>query len=144
MKHARQVIREAVATLLAGVGPAVYQSRVYPMVTLPVISIYANAEEAESENDTIGAPRRYTRDLTLQIDVVVDAVTGSDDLMDDYAAEIEALMAADVTLGGVVTDTNLTRTTITLDGQSDTPIAKASLNYTVWYRTTGTDPENAL
>jgi hypothetical protein len=58
MKHARQVIREAVAALLAGLSATIYTSRVYPMVGLPVISIFADAETAEQENDTIGARRQ--------------------------------------------------------------------------------------
>lgn len=143
MKHARQKIREAVATLLAGIGPTVYRSRVYPIVTLPVISVYANTEQSESENELIGTPRRYTRRLTLQIDVAVEAVTGSDDLADDYAAQIEAAMAADVTLTSTVVDSFLSGTAVAFDA-SEIPTAKTTLTYTCWYRTTGADAETAL
>lgn len=144
MKHARQKIREHVATLLDGiVGVTVFRSRVYPVVNMPVISVFANGERSESENKTIGAPRRYTRRLVLEIDVVVSAVTGSDDDADDYAAQAEALMAADTTLGGYATESELLSTTIEL-GAGETPTAKTRLSYEVWYRTTGSDPETAL
>ena len=144
MKHARQKIREAVATALVGLSPTIYTSRVYPIVTLPVISIFANVEVSSSENELIGTPRRYTRELALDIEVVVEAVTGFDDDVDDYAAQIEALMAADVTLSGAVTDSTLTGTIVTLDGSGDKPLAKAALTYSIWYRTTGTDAETPL
>lgn len=143
MKHARQKIREAVATVVAGIGLPVYRSRVYPIVLLPVISVYANNEQSQSENELIGTPRRYTRKLIIQIDVVVEAVTGSDDLADDYAAQIEAAMAADVTLAGNVVDSFLSATAISFN-PGETPVAKTTLSYTAWYRTTGTNPEVSL
>lgn len=144
MKHARQKIREAVVTALSGLAPTIYRSRVYPMVTLPVISVYANSELSESENELIGAPRRYTRRLVLNIEVAAEATSDFDDLADDYAAQIEAAMASDVTINGAATDSVLTGTSITMDSAGDTPIAKASLVYDVWYRTTGADAETPL
>lgn len=145
MKHARQSIREAVITLLSGIaGVTLERSRVYPMVTLPVISVYANGEVSESENESMPSPLRYSRRLQLQVDIAVEAVTGFDDTVDDYAAQVEAALAADVTLGGTATDSVLTRTTIDMDGSGDKPIAIARLQYEVWYRTTGTDPENVI
>lgn len=144
MKHARQKIREGVAAILAAIPVTIYTSRVYPLVSLPVISIYAREERAESENNLIGAPRRYSRKMRLEIEVTVSAVTGFDDSADDYAARIESLMAADVTLTGLATDSVLSQTSIEVDGSSEKPIAVTRLEYEVWYRTIGTDSENAI
>jgi hypothetical protein len=38
----------------------------------------------------------------------------------------------------------MTGTQITMSGAGETPIAKAALSYEIWYRTIGTDAENAL
>lgn len=143
MKHARQKIREAVATIIAGVG-TVYRSRAYPMIQLPVLSVYANNERSEMENDNYAAPRRYTRRLELYIEVAVEATTNHDDLADDYAAQVEALMAADLTLAGSATDSELVGSNVSISGEAEKPIAITRLVYEVWYRTTGADPENPL
>lgn len=145
MKHARQKIREKIATILVGVsGVSIYTSRVYPMVTLPVISVYALDELSDTENELIGAPLRYTRQLALNVDIAVSSVSGYDDLADDYAAQCEALLASDVTFGGTATDSKLVSTRMELDGSSENPIATTSLVYQVWYRTTGADAETPL
>lgn len=143
MKHARQKIREAVATILSGLSPTLYPSRVYPIVTLPAISIYANGERSQSENQVINTPRRYTRNLSLIVEIAVEAVTGFDDLVDDYCAQIESAMAADVTLNGSAVDSTMTGTLLTMDG-GDIPTAKAAITYDVWYRTTGANAETSL
>lgn len=145
MKHARQTIREAAATALSGITTAtIYTSRVYPMISLPVISIFANQETSESENELIGSPQRYSRRLILQVEVACEAVSGVDDDVDDFAAQIEAAMASDLTLGGSCTDSTLRSTAIDLDGNSETPIALARIQYEVWYRTTAEDAETAI
>lgn len=145
MKHARQKIREYIATALAAIsGAEVYRSRVYPLVTLPAISVYVEDENATSENETMPSPARYSRTLSLIIEIAVESTQNYDDLVDDYAAQVEVIMAADVELGGTATYSVLQRTVIDLGGDSDIPIAIARLNYFVWYRTTGSDPENAL
>ena len=131
-------------TALSGLTPTIYRSRVYPIVTLPVISVYANSEISESENELIGTPRRYTRRLVLHIEVAAEATTNFDDLADDYAAQIESEMADDVTISGAATDSTLIGTNITMDPAGDTPIAKTTLVYEVWYRTTGADAETPL
>lgn len=145
MKHARQKIREQVETVLGGIsGVTVYRSRVYPMVTLPVISVYANDEISDLENETMPSPVRYTRRLRLSVEIAVSATTGADDDADDYAAQAEALLHADPELGGYATDSKLVGTQTELGGDQDKPIVIARLIYEVWYRTTGTDPETAL
>ena len=145
MKHARQKIREAAASALSGITTAtIYTSRVYPMITLPVISVFANRDTSETENDLIGTPQRLTRRLILEVEIAAEAVTGVDDEVDDLAAQVEAAIAADTTLGGFCTDLYLQSTTITLGGDAETPAAIARLQYEIWYRTLATDAEAAL
>lgn len=145
MKHARQKIREAVATALGAIsGVTVYRSRVYPIVATPVISVFGNDEESSSENETMPSPRRYSRTMALNIEISVEAVSNYDDLADDFAAQVEAIIEADITLAGTATECTLRRTTERSSGNSDKPVAIVTLTYEVWYRTSGTDPETAL
>ena len=144
MKHARQKIREAAAAALTGIASQVYTSRVYPLVNLPVISVYANNERSEMENDTLNTPRRYSRRLALEVEIVAEAVSDVDNSVDDLAAQVEAAMAADLTIAGTATDSELQAAQFEFDGGSDIPTVRARLGFEVWYRTTATDPENAL
>lgn len=145
MKHARQTIREAVGTALAGItGVTLHTSRVYNHLSLPAIAIYCDSERSDSENDTIGAVRRYSRFLQLQIEITVQAISGIDNTVDDYAAQVEAAIEADGTLGGVAVETRLSGTRIEMDGEAEKPTAVATLDYAVWYRTLGTDAETPL
>jgi len=146
MKHARQVIREAVITQLAGIsGITFHRSRAYNLVGLPAASVYIDSENSEAENkDSINKPRTYSREANLLIEVVAEAVTNFDNAVDDYAAQIEADMGGDLTLGGTATDSTLYATTIDVDGSGDKPLAVVKLNYRVWYRTTAADPENNI
>lgn len=145
MKHARQKIREQVATMLSAIsGVTVERSRAYSIVTPPHISIFANGENSDLENGTMPSPVRYSRQLQLEIEITVEQVDNADDQADDYAAQVEAILAADDTLGGYATESRLRNTTVDIDGQSDTPVVSVRLIYEVWYRTTGPDPETPL
>lgn len=144
MKHARQNIREAVATTLGAITATVYRSRVYPLDVLPVIAIYGNNETATSENDQLVSQKRYTRLMDLNIEIVAEAVADVDDEIDDLAAQVEALLGADPTLTATAVDSNLLTTTIELDGSGDKPLAVCTLLYQVWYRTTAADAQTSI
>lgn len=145
MKHARQVIREAVAAILTPIGITVHRTRITPLVTLPAISIYISDEISIPESkDGIGGNVRYSREADLVIELTVDAVSGVDDTADDYVAQIEAAMAADITLTSTATESVLIRTNFEHDGESDKQVMNVRVTYRVWYRTTAADPENAI
>lgn len=145
MSHARQQIREAAATLLAGILPTIYTSRVYPALNLPNISVYANRETVETELDHgPGSQKRYSRLLELEITITAEAVTGVDDLIDDYAAQVEAALAGDITLGGLCEDSRLMGSSFDLDGEAEKPLGLLRIIYEIWYRTTSADAETPL
>jgi hypothetical protein len=144
VKHVRQKIRERVqADLLALAGGRVYSSRVYPDTTLPAIGIYANTEESGAENDSLTVPRRYTRNLDIVIEIKATAAANVDDAVDDLAAQVEALLAADRTLNSLATDTELVSTAHSQTA-GERPLMVARLTYRVWYRTNASDAETAL
>lgn len=110
----------------------------------PVISVFGNDEASDSELDAMPSIRRVTRRLALTIDVGVEAVENHDDELDDYNAQIEAILAADPTLSDNATDVKLLRTSIRQSGDADKPVIVSTMTFDVWYRTLGTDPETAL
>lgn len=145
MTHARQLIRDEICERLSSIADVeVINSRTYPMVKLPVISVYTLNESSQSENVTIGAPRRYSRTLAVAITIAVSESVQADEMADVYAAQVEIRMAADVTLGGMVTDSTLTQTDTEIDGTSDKPIFITRMVYEIWYRTTADDPGSVI
>lgn len=121
----------------------VYSSRVYPDNTLPAIGIYANAEESSAENDALSVPRRYTRNLDIVVEIKATAALAVDDAVDDLAAQVEALLAADRTLNSLAADTELVGTAHSMTA-GERPLMVARLTYRVWYRTNASDAETAL
>jgi len=145
VKHHRQVIREAVATLLSPISATIHRTRVYRLASLPAISVFVGSESITEENSShLNTPKRYSRQAELQIDVSVEATSNVDDVVDDLVAQVEARLAADPTFTTEVPDSTLTRTSFESNGDGDTPYMTASILYRVWYRTTAADPENAL
>ena len=141
MTHARQVIRDEICARLADIADVtVVNSRAYPIITLPSISVYTLTESSVSENVTINAPRRYSRTLAVSISIAVREIDQGDEMADVYAAQVEQRMAADVTLGGLVTDSTLTQTDTDIDGSTEKPTYIMRMVYEIWYRTTGDNP----
>lgn len=121
--HPRAVIRKAVAALLKGktvAGQRVFTSRVeaFGAHHLPAISVYTTDEDADT-GDT--SPRRYTRTTDVVVQAVFDVDKDLDDAMDAMALQLEAVLLADPSWGGVADDSVLTKSAMYLaeTGRSD-------------------------
>lgn len=147
MEHARQKIRDAVVSLLQGgiTGVTFVKSRVYSQEKVPAIATYTDIDSSEAENGASpNSTLRYSRSLTLTVEFSVGAIEGFEDIADDYAAQIEAVLAGYRTLGGLVEDVYLRSTSIDVEEREAQPLGKITLEYSVWYRTLAADPENPL
>lgn len=135
MTHPRAEIRDHVVALLSTTDLPVVPSRVYPIqrTELPAICVYTLNEISEQESLT---PPRMMRDLQLAIDLYATGADGApDDALDALAETIEALMAADIRLGGRAFNSFLAETSIGFDGAGEQARGLARLRYTVRYRT---------
>lgn len=146
MKHARQKIREGVVTQLSAsiTDAAISRSKQGKVMTFPHIDVYIATEVSEMENNTIGAPRRYSRMATLIVSAAVQVSDNVDDAADDLAAQIETAMATDLTFSGLAVDSELFATNIETETKADALYARAELSYRVWYRTDASNPETIL
>lgn len=148
MVHARQQIRERVATIVGSLtttGSRVHQSRVYNVQEseLPCLLIYTVSEEVEGPQ-TIGQARRIVRVLELMIEGKAQATSTLDDTLDNIAAEVEAAIGADQSLGINVLDTLLASVEIDYTAEGDKPIGSISMRYAVTYITTESDPTTLI
>lgn len=144
MLHRRQLIREAAAAALKGktdAGDRVYETRLVPyrLLELPAIAVYS-LDESTEEASRSTAPRELERDLELAIEGAVKQGENVDDAMDALALEIERVMHADPTLGGVASDTFLSGTEFFVDVESDRPAGVIRLVYRTRYYTQAPDP----
>jgi hypothetical protein len=108
--HMRTQIRNAVASLLAGLsttGSNVFKSRVqqYADNKLPALNIVTNNEDVTTL--TVGE-RTYEKNLTVAIFIKCKATDDVDEEIDQIMLEVEQAIAANPTLGGLVTDMTLT------------------------------------
>lgn len=147
MKHARQTIREAAAAALSGItGAVITTNRLKSKEAVPGIVVRTGVEvEGADERDSPSIQRRYDRLLTLVFVVYAAGADDVEDLLDDYAAQIEAAVGVDGTLGGKALETvyQSTNTGFQEEGEGY-PLAYLELEYRVWYRTTAVDPETSI
>lgn len=146
MAHVRKQIRDAIAARLATdaalVGGRVYASRVYPLseANIPCLAIYTTSESSGLR--TMGSIT-MSREMDVQIDIVVRATDTFDDDVDAIAVQVEESIGADIRLGGLVKDIVLTATQIEYDGDAERPIGVASLTFSTRYVTSIEDVETA-
>lgn len=136
MSHARTQIRQAVIALLKGntsAGNNVFEARVYPIddPKLPALLVYTKLETLGEQS--MSRPRTQHRELRLSIEVYVKARGKVDEDTDALALEIEQLIAADVTLGGLVKDMVLDTTETQFSDDGERPVAVAVMNYAILY-----------
>jgi hypothetical protein len=148
--HARQQIRDAVATALTGLsatGSNVFKTRVHKLEqeTLPALLVYTLQEDAERE--TIGA-RKQQRALRVGVEIAVQQVSGIDAELDDIAVEVEnALETAWQAASGIwasIRDLQLNSSVISMSGEGEQRALGMVLTYTVLYRTAEGVPETII
>lgn len=146
MSHVRQQIRDDIVTTLTGLtttGSNVFRSRIFPLeqTNLPALCIYTKSET--SEYDTIGLPRSVNRILDVAVEAYVKGVSNYDNTLDTIAVEVEEAIAADVTLGGLAKDAQITAFEADFAGDGEQPVAVGRFTVTVEYRTVENDVETA-
>jgi hypothetical protein len=143
MSHVRTQIRTAAVTALASLG-GVHASRVYPIQPeeLPVYLVYTTAETADYGGE-FGSMSALERRLQLVIEVVASA-QDIDLALDNGMVRVEALIGADITLGGLCAQCLLGNIEITTSVEGSAPIGRARMTYEAVYRTSIVNPETAL
>ena len=134
MTHARQQIRQQLVTTLTGLtttGANVYANRVYDTATTPCLLIYTDSDTVIEDNNGGG---KDWHALTITVEARAKAVANVDNTVDLICEEVETAIFADPTLNGEVKDIRLQGTEITLSGETDQPVAVATLTFITDYR----------
>jgi hypothetical protein len=146
MAHVRKQIRDAIVTATTGLtttGSNVFRSRIYPLeqTKLPGLCIFTRSEAVEF--DTLTMARSINRVLDVMIEAYVSATANYDNTLDQIAVEVEEALAANVTLGNLAKDTQVTAFEADFSGDGEQPVAIGRFTVTVQYRTAENDVETA-
>lgn len=139
----RKQITKAVEALLKASLPTVegrvYRSRVRHIQStrLPAIGVYGLKEDLDDEGTS---PPRYTRDLTLSVEVVANG-EAMDDTLNDLSDAVEDALLADPTLGGLVQDLGLRKVELSLAEKGDELVGCARVDAGVWYERVRQQPD---
>lgn len=141
--HARQTLRAAIKTLLTGLettGARVHCARVRPVQSseLPCLLIYSREEVAAS-----GKMGGYLdRNWQLVVEGIADDADAEalENTLDTIAAEVEAKIGEDSTLGGVVHNAQLERTDWEYSGEGARPVGRIGLGFRIEYETSESEP----
>jgi hypothetical protein len=134
MAHARQQIREQLATTLTGLtttASRVYDTRVYSYDQLPCLTVYADRDTVDEEQSQ---GIKHWHNLVLTVEARAKAKASVEDTIDTICAEIEAAIYADTTLNSKVVDVFVADTQIEYSAEQDQPIALATLTLNAVYR----------
>jgi len=143
----RKDIRKRVVELLKGKTAA--KDAVFPNASvppwheeLPVILVYPRNENA---SEYAIAPRELKREVQIGIEIIATGPETDEegqsppegesleDILDNLAEEIERILAADETFGGLADDSILTGTDFTFDSEGGAPVGSCRLTYNVTY-----------
>lgn len=143
MPHARQAIREAVATAVTGLattGSRVFQSRMRAQDALPCLLVTTDGESITEEISGV-----QQRELEIRITGVAKAAANVDDTLDTIASEVETAVQAAGTLGALVSiPPTLTAISTDFDDSLEQPVGEIALTFRSTYFTNAGAPGTTL
>ncbi len=147
MSHGRQQIRDAMVVILTGLATTagrVYPSRVYPYgaADLPGLAIFSGQEVVNPEGSSAGVI--HTRVASMVVEGRAKAAASVDDTLDTIAAEVEAALFADRTLGGKALELKYAGAVMELDSETESIVGVIRLTFDVYYRVDPQDPQTLL
>lgn len=143
MAHARQTIRQAIATAVTGLtttGARVYQSRLHTLRDANLPCLLVNTDE-EVIDSGLGVK---TRLLSVKIRAVAKAAADLDDTLDTMAAEVETALAPGFTAGSKKLFANLTEMQVEMVDELEKPAGVIALSFEVIYATTIAAPTTLI
>ena len=142
--HLRQQIRAQVVTNLTGLtttGSNVYDSPVYDVETLPCLAVYTTSDAIDQDWSNNEADYH---DLTITIEARAKNTTNVANVIDTICEEVETAIFVDPTLNGKAKDIEPVDTNIELRGETDKPVAMATMTFLVSYRVARGTPGTAV
>lgn len=141
--HLHQQIRAAVVTALTGLattGTRVYANRLQPLPDALSPTLLITLDEETATPATFHTNPILERELRLTVAAVAKATSGLDDTLDQISKEVEAALAAGITLSGRRLDFTYTGMSFD-DEQSDKPVGIKRMNFSVPFTAAANAPD---
>jgi hypothetical protein len=142
MAHVRAQIRAAVAAMLESVVPGQVFGRVHPLMPgkFPGACVFVDGESGSRDSAPSGSMMRR---MTLVVELYVEGVE-ADDTLDSLAVQVEQLVDADPTFGGLAVAGSVYGGAKFEPGPASGKVvfSKLRLQWVVKYRTIQGDPEH--
>jgi hypothetical protein len=150
MAHVATQIRTAVYGLLlntTGAGQRVYKTKTLPyqeryLAVFPAIAIYSTNSRPDPVEGRLCGLSVQTHSVAVEL--FVQQNDGADDALDDLAAEVEALIMDDQTLGGIAVSGRLDSTESKLYAESERLLTSCAMYFEFVTVTAKSDPTVAL
>lgn len=145
MAHMLVQIRDAINADLSTLASAsVFVDRVYPIEKqeLPCV-ILAVGNETSSVATFGGSGYGMDRIAAVDLTICVSATTGYDSTAAQIQLDVEKLLAADFSLGGLVSSLTYMGRQKSISGDGDKPFVAFTLTYDAMYRVQSTSPDVA-
>jgi len=138
MAHQRKLIRDAIVLRLLQAGTLaerrVFGSRAAPLQPkeLPALLVYTKSEQVEISNV---APQEFKRTLTVSLELVAqsDREETLDDLLDEFAFQVEKSIFSDQYFDDLVSECVLGDTDIEILSDGEKPIGAVKINLLITY-----------
>ncbi|UXY13863.1 hypothetical protein N8I74_11070 [Chitiniphilus purpureus] len=146
--HLRAQIRTALAALLQGLpstGTRVYQSRSLPVDPAhlggPCLLVWCGAEQIDQ---TLAGAPQLRRQVEVTARIVAKDTASLEDVLDQAIAEVEAAIAAQFTVGGLIpAGLRLDRIDTGIDQSLERPVGMAQLTWRGEYYTQRGNPHQS-
>jgi len=138
----RDRFASALGSMITVPAEKVFVDRIYPLERsdMPCVLLSASSENVASA--TFGAPGiGVDRSLNIDIVICVSALSGYDNMANQIQMDIEQAMAANFTLGGVVSSVIYRGRSKSLNGEGEAPFVSITMNWEVNYRTDSENPD---
>lgn len=145
MPHVREIIRDAVVTVVTGLdttGSNVGADRVNPYRTLPALNVTTLDEVVREDLGSMEGISDQIRELRLVIDGFAKETDTPNDTLDTIADEVEEAVLNSSDLDDLAWDLTLESTSFEYTRDGSNPIGRVEVVFSFLYQVDGTDPSN--
>lgn len=144
MTHRAESILDAFETVLTGLpatGNNIARARVWPVPTLPAITIYKGVDSASDTDDILPS---IVREMVVNIEIHISDQGNPESALHQVASEIYGAIRADYTLGlSYVFDCSIVGDQAPeIEDSQDLPVARMVSEWRVLYEHSKTDTES--
>lgn len=141
MAHIITQIRDKIVANMTALAEPIHVDRVHALEKSDLPCVLVNVADENASQAGYGGGLMLDRSLTVGVAAYVMMRGDFDAASTAIQLEIEKVMASDISLGGLVTNTRYIGRQKSTSGDGDAPFCALGLTYSVTYRTMADSPD---